>query len=80
MPVSGPRTHQSWFLAVFLLNYCIGLSKLVHRGELDQEAPVVDAITNSVFSKGSFPGLRVPVNSGIEVTMDKNLVICRGAV
>ena len=68
-----PRVHPGGFQAVFLLEGCVGDGELVLCAELEQEAPVVVTVTNAVSSKDSFPGLRIPPNSSVEVAKDEDL-------
>lgn len=59
---------------------CVDDGELVLYAELEQEAPVVATVTNTVSSKDSLPGLRVLPNSSIEVAKDEDLLIFRGVV
>ena len=75
-----PRVHPGGFQAVFLLEGCVGDGELVLCAELEQEAPVVVTVTNAMSSKDSFPGLRIPPNSSVEVAKDEDLAVFRGVV
>ena len=72
-----PRVHPGGFQAVFLLEGCVGDGELVLCAELEQEAPVVVTVTNAVSSKDSFPGLRIPPNSSVEVANGRRIDMMR---
>lgn len=56
---------------------CLGDGKSVLCAKLEQEAPIVITVTNSVSSKDSLPGFRVLPNPSVEVAKDKDLVVFR---
>ena len=71
------RLHPASFKAVFLVKDCVGDGKSVLCAELEQEAPIIVTVTNTVSSKDSLPGFRVLPNSSVEVAKDKDLVVFR---
>ena len=72
--------HPSCLHAVVLHDNCIGDCKFVLCAELELEAPLVVANTNTVFSMDAFPCLRFATNSSVEVSRDQDHVICRGVI
>ena len=62
----GPRMHPGCFKSVLLLEDGVG-NKLLLSTKLQQQAPVVVAVTN-VSAKYSFPGICILAHSGIEIT------------
>ena len=74
LSMSGLRMHLNCFLAVFMFEDCLGDSQLALCAQLEQMTPTIVAIIDTAFSKESFPGLKIPPNSGIEVTKDLDLL------
>ena len=72
--------HPGSFQAVLLLKDCVGDDKLVLCAELEQEAPIVVTVTDTMSSEDSLPRLTVLPNSGVEVAEDKDLVVFRSVV
>ena len=62
------RMHPGCLQTILLLEDGVGDDKLLLRAELQQQAPVVIAVSNAVSAKYSFPGNCVLAHSSIEVT------------
>ena len=58
----------------------VGDDKLLLSAKLQQQAPVVIAVTNAMSVKYSFPGICFLAHSSIEITKDYLLVVCRGTL
>ena len=80
VPVFRPRMHPGCLQTVLLLEDGVGDNKMLLRAELQQQAPVVVAVSNTVSAKYSFPGNCVLAHSSIEVAKNYHLVVCRGAL
>ena len=65
---------------VLLLKDGVDDDQLLLRAQLQQQAPIVIAVSNAMSTKHSFPGSCVLAHSGIEVAKDYHLIICRGAL
>ena len=76
----GARIHPGCFTSVLLLEDGVGDDKLPLSAKLQQQAPVVFAVTNAVSAKYSFPGICILAHSSIETTKDYLLVVCRDAL
>lgn len=71
----GLRMHAGSFKTVPLLEDGVGDDELLLSAKLQQQAPIVIAVSNTVSAKYSFPGNCVLAHSGVEVTKDNQLVI-----
>ena len=78
VPMFGPRMYPGCFKSVLFLGDGVGEDKLLLSAMLQQQVPVVVAVTNAMSAKYSFPGIYILANSCIEITKDYHLVICRG--
>ena len=76
----GQRTHPGYFKSVLLLEDCVSDDKLPLSAKFQQQATVVIAVTNTISTKYSFPGICILGHSSIEITKEYHLVICRGAL
>ena len=72
--------HPGCFKSVLLLKDGVGDHKLLLSAKLQQQAPIVIAVTNTVSAKYSFPGIWILAHSSIEITKDYPLVVCRHAL
>ena len=61
----GPRMHLGYFKFVLLLEDSAGYDKLLLSAKLQQQAPVVVAVTKAVFAKYSFPAMCILAHLGI---------------
>ena len=68
--IFGPRMHPGYFKPVFLLEDGVGDNMLLLSAKLQQQAPVVVAVTNSMSVKYSFLGICILACSSIEITKD----------
>ena len=80
VPIFGPRLHPGCFKSVLLLEDGVGDDKLVLSEKLQQQVPVVFAVTNDVSAKYSFLGIYILAHSSIENINDYHLVVCRDAL
>ena len=80
VPMFGPRMHPGCFKSVFLLEDGVGDDKWLLSAKLQQQTPVVVAVTNAIFVKYSFLGMCILAHSSIETTKDYRLIVCRGAL
>ena len=80
MQMFGPGMHPGCFKSVLLLEDSVGDDKLLLSTKLQQQVPVVIAVTNSMFAKYSFPGICILAHSSIEITKDYHFVVCRSAL
>ena len=80
VPMFGPGMHPGCLQAVFLLEDGVCDGELLLCTELQQQAPVVIAVTNTMFPNDSFPSFRIFAHPGVEVTKDYDFVVCRGAL
>ena len=76
----GPRMRSGCFKSVLLLEEGFGDGKLLLSAELQQQAPVVVAVTNAVCAKYSFPGICLLAHPIIEINKDYHLVVSMGAL
>ena len=74
----GPRIHPDCFKSVLLLEDGVGDDKLLLSAKLQQQVPVVLAVTNAVCAKYAFPG--ICISASIEITKDYQLVVFRGTL
>ena len=72
--------HSSCFKPVLLLEDGVDDDKLLLSAKLQQQAPVVVAVTNAMSAKYSFPGICALAYSSIELIKDYHLVVCKGAL
>ena len=73
------KMHPCCFKSVFLLEDGVGDYKLLLSAKLQQQAPIVIAVTNTASAKYSFPEICILAHFSIEITKDYHL-ICRGAL
>jgi len=63
-----------------LLEDGVGDDQLLLSAKLQQQAPIVVAVSNAVSAKNSFPGIYILTYSGVEIAKDYYLVVCRDAL
>ena len=79
-PMFGSRIHLGCLKSTLLLEDGVGDDKLLLSAKLQQQAPIVVAVTNAVSAKYSFLGTCNLAHSIIEITKVYLLVVCWGAL
>ena len=72
--------HPGCFQTVFLLEDGVCDDELLLCAELQQQVPIVIAVSNPMAAEYPFPGVCIFAHSGTEIAKYYDLVICRDAL